>query len=149
QVRAHELELLGPMIDGLNAIPGVDVLGDVPLEHRVGAVGFTVDGVHHGLVSKILDAEFGIATRNGCFCAHPYLVGLLGIGHDVEGMRDRLREGGSTREPDFPGAVRASLGIYNTRTEVDRLVDAVATIAREDWQGQYTWTKGRDWHVEA
>lgn len=148
KIRDHEVELLDQLVPGLQAIPGVTVLGDAPVEDRVGAIGFTVEGVHHGLVSTILDNEFGIATRNGCFCAHPYLVRLLGIGHEVEELRQHLREGGSTRDPGFPGAVRASLGAYNTTEEVERLIDAVSHIAKEAWQGSYTWTEGRDWHVE-
>lgn len=145
KVREHELTLLKHLIEGLSEIPGVNVLGDAPVKDRVGAIGFTVDGVYHGLVAKILDNEFGIATRNGCFCAHPYLVRLLGIGDEVEDLREHLRQGGSTREPGFPGAVRASLGLYNTLDEVDRLVDAVSTIAAEGWQGAYEWSLERGW----
>lgn len=145
-IRQHERALLKPLVEGLSSIPGVTVLGDAPIQDRVGAIGFTVDEVHHGLVAKILDNEFGIATRNGCFCAHPYLVRLLGIGDDVEDLREHLREGGSTREPGFPGAVRASLGVYNTMDEVDRLLHAVTTIAGQRWEGSYEWDQGRDWH---
>ncbi len=148
RIREHEVQLLNQLVTGLSGTPGVTVLGEAPVEDRVGAIGFTVDGVHHGLVAKILDNEFGIATRNGCFCAHPYLVRLLGIGDDVEDLRDHLRQGGSTREPGFPGAVRASLGLYNTEEEVKRLIDAVATIAAEGWQGSYVWSPERDWVPE-
>lgn len=146
EIRDHEVELIDRMLEGLSGIPGVTVLGDQPAKERVGAIGFTVDGVHHGLVARILDNEFGIATRNGCFCAHPYLVRLLDLEHDVEDLRQHLRDGGSTREPGFPGAVRASLGAYNTAQEVDALVDAVTRIAAEEWEGSYTWTEGKDWH---
>ena len=41
---------------------------------------FTVEGMHHGLVAARLSAEFGIGVRHGCFCAHPYLLRLLGVG---------------------------------------------------------------------
>ncbi len=145
-VREHELELLEPLLAGLEAIPGVTILGDAPAEERVGAIGFNVEGVHHGLVSRILDNEYGIATRNGCFCAHPYLVRLLGILGNADELREHLRRGGSTREPEFPGAVRASLGVYNTRQEVDHFLTAVRSIAEHGWAGEYTWTEGRDWH---
>lgn len=146
EIRKHELVLLERLLEGLAEIPGVTLLGDAPLEHRVGAVGFTVEGVHHGLVSTILDNEHGIATRNGCFCAHPYLVGLLGL-PDIEDLRARIRAGASTREPDFPGAVRASLGVYNNAAEVERFLEALALIAAKGWKGAYSWSAREDWHL--
>jgi selenocysteine lyase/cysteine desulfurase len=146
EIRRHEIELLERLLDGLERIDGVTVLGHAPPGERVGAIGFQVEDVPHGLVSRILDNEYGIATRNGCFCAHPYLVRLLGLKENIGDMRDYLREGGSTREPDFPGAVRASLGIYNTLDEIDKLVSAVEDVARQAWRGTYEWTEGQDWH---
>ena len=41
---------------------------------------FVVEGVPHALVAARLSAEFAIGVRHGCFCAHPYLVRLLGLG---------------------------------------------------------------------
>jgi cysteine desulfurase / selenocysteine lyase len=140
-VRHHELVLLETLLPGLQEIPGVHVLGRAPLEKRVGVVSFVVDGVPHGLASTVLDQEYGIATRNGCFCAHPYLIDLLGIG-DAEDLRQRIRAGATTREPDFPGASRASLGIYNVEADVERFLEAMKVIAKRDWLGDYTWNDG-------
>jgi selenocysteine lyase/cysteine desulfurase len=148
QVRGHETALLEPLIAGLSSIPGVTVYGRAPVDERVGAVSFNVEGVHHGLVSKVLDNEFGIATRNGCFCAHPYLIHLLGIGEAIEAHREHLREGGSSREPDFPGAVRASLGVYNNEDDVERFLGAMRTVAARAWQGTYEWSLAEDWHLQ-
>jgi len=144
-VRDHERELLIRMLDGLDAIPEVDVLGSAPARDRVGAVGFTIDGVHHRLASQIFDNEHGVATRNGWFCAHPYIVRLLGLEDRVDELRQRVHDGGSAREPGFPGAVRASLGIYNTREEIDHFLDAVRQVAGRDWQGSYAYTEGDNW----
>lgn len=137
-VEAHEQALYRDLLDGLEAIPEVTVYGDLPPERRVGVATFNVEAVPHSLVSTILNHEFGVATRNGCFCAHPYLVRLMGIDDELEALRDRLRQGGSTREPDFPGAVRASLGIYNDETDVERLLEGVRVVAEGDWEGEYT-----------
>lgn len=140
-VREHELDLLRRMLDGMRGIEGVHVLGEAPVEDRVGTVSFTVEGVPHGLVSTVLDQEFGIATRNGCFCAHPYLIDLLGI-DDAEPLRQRIRAGATSREPDFPGASRASLGVYNVEEDVDRFLHALGIIARKGWEGDYVWEDG-------
>lgn len=148
RVREHEAVLIGQALEGLSSVPGVEVLGERPAEDRVGALAFTVDGVHQGLVATILDHEFGIATRSGWFCAHPYLVRLLGLEDELGGLRERVLAGESSRVPGFPGAVRASLGVYNTSEDVDALVDAVDRIARQAWSGDYSWSKAEGWHLE-
>ena len=43
---------------------------------------FVVEGVPHALVAARLSAEYGIGVRHGCFCAHPYLIRLLGLSAD-------------------------------------------------------------------
>jgi len=91
---------------------------------------FTVDGVPHALVAARLSAEFGIGVRHGCFCAHPYLLRLLGLDSDeVAAYRGAVLRG-DRRE--IPGAVRASAGLSTSIEDVDRLVDAVAHIASGD-----------------
>ncbi len=146
-IREHELTLLRRLLKGMQEIDGVSVLGRAPVEKRVGTVSFVVEGVPHGLVSTVLDQEYGIATRNGCFCAHPYLIDLLGI-KDPETLRERIRAGATTREPDFPGAARASLGVYNVEEDVDRFLGALRTIAAKGWQGRYAWKDG-EWVAHA
>jgi len=78
-------------------------------------------------VAARLSAEFAIGVRHGCFCAHPYLIRLLGLGHEE---LERFRE--AARHHDrhaLPGAVRASAGISTTSCDIDRLLDAVAIVA--------------------
>ena len=86
-----------------------------------------MDGLPHGLVAARLSAEEGIGVRHGCFCAHPYMMRLLGLAEDeVVDFRNEMRRGDRTR---MPGAVRASAGINTTETDITRLVSAVARIA--------------------
>ena len=86
-------------------------------------VTFTVEGLSHGLVAARLSAEDGIGVRHGCFCAHPYMMRLLGLAEDeVVDFRNEMRRGDRTR---MPGAVRASAGINTTEADVSRLVSAV------------------------
>jgi selenocysteine lyase/cysteine desulfurase len=101
----------------------------------LGVVPFTVKGLSHFLVAAILGAEFGIGVRNGCFCAHPYLLHLLGLSPDeADAVRQRMMEHDRS---DMPGLVRASFGMYNTAEEVDVLIDAVQRIARGKYYGRY------------
>jgi selenocysteine lyase/cysteine desulfurase len=148
EVREHEVDLVERALDGLGSIEGVTVLGDRPAGERVGALAFTVDDVHQGLVATILDHEHAIATRSGWFCAHPYVARLLGVHDQADALRERVLAGESARVPGFPGATRASLGVYNTGRDVDQLVRAVDEVARQDWTGDYTWSKREGWHLD-
>ena len=88
---------------------------------------FTVRGVPHALVAARLAAEEGIGVRHGCFCAHPYLMRLLGLGREeIRRYRDQVRRGDRSA---MPGAVRASAGINTTEDDVRRLLAAVARVA--------------------
>ena len=66
--------------------------------------------------------------RSGCFCAQPYVARLLGLADE-----ERSRGPGAQR----PGMVRISLGVYNSRADVDVAVDLIARIARGDYRGRY------------
>jgi len=132
-IRAHEIELTRQLLDGLAAIDGVDVYGPEDPEARLGVVSLNIEGVHHDLAAAILNNEAAVATRNGCFCAHPYLHRLLGVG-DVTDLVDRLRRG---EETDLPGAVRVSLGIFNTAEEVDWVLQWIRRIRDREWTGHY------------
>jgi selenocysteine lyase/cysteine desulfurase len=128
---AHESDLSERLHRGLRSIPGVDLLGP---RRRAGAdaeglavATFTVEGVHHALVAARLSAEFGIAVRHGCFCAHPYLIRLLGVGPDgIARARAAVRRGDRGA---IPGAVRASCSLGTTADDVDALISALAQIA--------------------
>ena len=78
------------------------------------------------LLAAVLATEYGIGVRNGCFCAHPYLVRLLGLtDDDVQRVRAGLKQGDRRA---LPGMVRVSFGTYNTFEEVDRLVAALGEL---------------------
>ena len=124
----HDTRLHQRLRTGLTAIPGVVVLGPGPAGGAaLPLVTFTVTGMPHALVAARLSAEHGIGVRHGCFCAHPYLIRLLGLGPDeIARYWDAVRRGDRR---DMPGAVRASADIATSIAEIDRLVAAVADIA--------------------
>ncbi len=88
---------------------------------------FNLQQMEHALVAEVLSAEYGIAVRHGCFCAHPLMWRLLQVSEAcADETRAKLRAGAATR---LPGAVRASVGIGTTTDDVDYFIDAVSEVA--------------------
>jgi cysteine desulfurase/selenocysteine lyase len=133
-----EVELGQALHARLRGIPGVGVLGGAEAPGaapRLGLASFVVDGLHHGLVAAALSHEWGIAVRNGCFCANPYVFHLLHMDRQaVEAVEGEVTSG---HRKALPGAVRASLAPYNTAVELDRFVEAVTQIARGRLKATY------------
>jgi selenocysteine lyase/cysteine desulfurase len=126
-IQAHDHELATHLHRGLASIDGVRVLGPPDGDGALPVATFVVDGVPHALVAARLSAEYGIAVRHGCFCAHPYLLRLLALAPDeVIAYRDAVRRGDRRH---IPGAVRASAGLSTTAADIDALLAAVTAIA--------------------
>jgi len=130
-IRVHEEALASRLFAGLSSIDGVRLLGPAAHDRAPGAflpvASFTVDGMHHALVAARLSAEYGIAVRHGCFCAHPYVIRLLGLDdREVAAYRSEVL-GGDHR--NVPGAVRASGGLGTAGEDIDALLGAVAELA--------------------
>jgi len=100
RIERHEAALAEYAYDELTATDDVEVYGP-PGDDRGGLVAFNLDGVHAHDLSSILD-EHGVAIRAGDHCTQPL--------HDVLGV---------------PASARASFYLYNSREEVDALVEAV------------------------
>ena len=128
-IAAHDARLAQQLRDGVAGVPGVRLLGPPAGTDTLPIATFVVDDMPHALVAARLSAELAIGVRHGCFCAHPYLVRLLGL------SEDQLRAFRATaRRHDrhaLPGAVRASAGISTTPADVDRCLDALRAITRE------------------
>ena len=101
-IEAHEDALLAYATEQLSAIEQVTIIGTA--EQRAGLVSFVIEGVHPHDIGTILDS-YGIAIRAGHHCAQPVME-RFGI----------------------PATARASFGMYSTREEVDRLVEAVKKV---------------------
>jgi selenocysteine lyase/cysteine desulfurase len=134
----HEAELTAYLLSKLAGVDGVKVYGVSDPAHvseKVGVVPFGVHGMNHHLVAAILSAEGGIGVRNGCFCAHPYLLELLEVPPDrAKAHQEEIRNG---IRADLPGMVRVSFGCYNDMSEVDWLVEVLERIVRREHQGHY------------
>jgi cysteine desulfurase/selenocysteine lyase len=138
EVAQHEAELTEYALRRLSTVPGIHIFGDHDPAHspeRLGVIPLLLETTPHFLASAILGYEFGIGVRSGCFCAHPYILHLLGLTPEqARAVRSRMLDGDRS---EMPGLIRASFGLYNTLDEVDILVDALTHIARHEYKGQY------------
>ena len=98
-ISQHEQLLLHKLTDGLETIEGIRILGSAPCKEAV--VTFVCDGVHPYDLGILLD-ELGFALRSGHHCAEPLMNAC-----------------------SVTATLRASIGIYNTEEEVDKLIQAV------------------------
>ncbi len=103
-IAAYEHKLTDYAIARMKEIEGMRIFGEA--EQRGGVISFLVGNIHHLDMGTLLD-RLGIAVRTGHHCAEP-LMRRLGI----------------------EGTVRASFGLYNTKTEVDALVAGIARVSR-------------------
>lgn len=102
-IAAHEHVITEYALERLEEIPGVQVFGP-GAQHKGGVAAFTLEGVHPHDVAQILDQE-GIAVRAGHHCAQPL--------HEKFGL---------------PATSRASFYLYNTKEEVDLLVNGIYKV---------------------
>ncbi len=101
-IEAYEHELLAYATEAVGSIDGVTLIGTAA--DKAGVVSFTLDGVHPHDIGTIVDSE-GVAIRTGHHCAMPVME-FFGI----------------------PATARASLAFYNTRDDIDRLVEALGKV---------------------
>lgn len=137
-VAQHEAELTAYALEQLAEVPGIRIFGDRDpsrAAERLGVIPFLIEGVSHFLVSAILGHEYSIGVRSGCFCAHPYILKLLGL-NDAEAAEVREEMLGGNKA-EMPGLIRASFGLYNERDEIDAFVQALKEISQGRYQGTY------------
>jgi cysteine desulfurase/selenocysteine lyase len=105
-VRAHESELTGYALERLPEIPGLTIFGPTDLDKRGGTISFAIEGLHPHDVAELLGRE-NVCIRAGHHCAQP-LMRHLGV----------------------PATARASFHVYNSREDVDKLIDALHTARK-------------------
>ncbi len=125
-----ERRLSKRFVDGLLQIDDAKLygLGSDQLERRLGVIAFNLGDIPHALVAAALAYEHGIGVRNGCFCAHPFVLSMMEVGEaEARAFSERVRNGSKSL---IPGAVRASFGLYTSEEDVDRALSALDQIAR-------------------
>ena len=103
-VHAHELALTSYTLEALQSVDGLRIIGPTTAEDRGGAISFALDGIHPHDVGQLLD-QYGVAVRVGHHCARPAC----------------LRYG-------VPATTRASVHLYTTTEEIDRLVEGLGHV---------------------
>jgi cysteine desulfurase / selenocysteine lyase len=101
-IAAHEHDLLTYATERVGKLKNVKLIGTA--REKVGVLSFVVDGIHHFDIGQMLDAR-GIAVRTGHHCTQPLMTQYC-----------------------IEGTVRASFAVYNTRKEVDHLVEGLERI---------------------
>ncbi len=119
-VYEKEIKLTNYLMNRISEIPEISIYPKRNQGDKIGIVSFNLSGVPHQLLALVLNDYFGIAVRNDCFCAHPF-------------VRECLKEELWNIEDEddivlFKGMVRASLGIYSTKADVDMLIRALKQI---------------------
>jgi cysteine desulfurase / selenocysteine lyase len=102
RIQAHEQALLEYGTDALAEVPGLRLVGTAP--QKASILSFVMDGIHPHDIGTIVDRE-GVAIRTGHHCAQPVM--------------DRF---------GVPATARASLALYNTREDIDRLVASLHKV---------------------
>ena len=105
-VRQHEIELTKYAIDELSKIPGLEIYGTKDITKRGGVISFNFADVHPHDVADIIDKE-GISLRSGHHCAQV--------------LMERLNVAATSR---------ASFYIYNTKADVDALINSLNIVAK-------------------
>lgn len=115
-IENYEKTLTKYALNRLRKIPDIKIYCDESSpEERIGVISFNMKDIYHETLAKILSYEAGIAARNGCFCAHPYIQKLLHMTNEetIQRIETGIRK---------PGMVRISFGLYNTTEEIDKLI---------------------------
>ena len=105
-VREHEVELTKYAMEKLSEVKGIHIYGTKDITKRGGVISFNFADVHPHDVAQIIDGE-GIAVRSGHHCAQV--------------LMERL---------DVAATSRASFYIYNTKEDVDALVNSLNKVAK-------------------
>lgn len=101
-------ELTEYLLEALNGIPSVNLMGTFDTDKTLGIVSFVVEGYQSDEVGIILDDEYDIAVRTGYHCA-PYIHDYLG-------------------DKPYHGTIRIGIGQFNTKEDIDALISAIKSL---------------------
>ena len=101
-------ELTEYLLEALNNIPSVNLMGAFDTDKTLGIVSFVVEGYESDEIGTILDDEYDIAVRTGYHCA-PYIHDYLG-------------------DKPYHGTIRIGIGQFNTKEDIDALISAIESL---------------------
>ncbi len=106
-IRKHEEDLCQYMMDKLNEVPNVIIYGPQNVKYKAAVIALNLGNMDSGEVTFLLDSQYDIAVRSGIHCSP--------LAHMTLGTLEQ-------------GVVRFSLGYFNTKEEIDKVIDALKEI---------------------
>jgi cysteine desulfurase/selenocysteine lyase len=106
KIHQHETELTQYTLDTLQTIKGLNIFGPLDTIDRGGVISFALEGIHPHDAGQVLD-QYGVAVRTGHHCAWPLM-----------------------RKYGVAGTTRASLYLYNDRSDIDALAEAITATQK-------------------
>ena len=111
KIKEHEEELCKYMLERLEEVPNIRIYGPKDANKRASVISINIGNMDSGEITFLLDSEYDIATRSGIHCAP--------LAHKTLGTLEQ-------------GAVRFSIGYFNTKDEIDKAVAALKEIAKNN-----------------
>ena len=108
-IRKHEEELCKYMLMELQKIPNIIIYGPMDSKKRAAVISINIKNMDSGEITFLLDSEYDIATRSGIHCSP--------LAHKTLGTLEQ-------------GAVRFSLGYFNTKEDIDSAIKALTKISK-------------------
>lgn len=127
KIAAREKELLDMAFEELSKIKGLRILAD-NIRSRLGVISFYIEGIHHNLLTRLLNDLYGIQARGGCSCAGTYGHFLLNVDYESShSITNHIDQGDFSLKP---GWVRISIHPTMTNKELYAITEAIGEIAR-------------------
>ncbi|WP_286316873.1 aminotransferase class V-fold PLP-dependent enzyme, partial [Romboutsia ilealis] len=111
KIKEHEEELCRYMLERLNEVPNIKIYGTKNANERASVIAINIGNMDSGEITFLLDSEYDIATRSGIHCAP--------LAHKTLGTFEQ-------------GAVRFSMGYFNTKVEIDKAIEALKKISKNN-----------------
>ena len=111
KIKEHEEELCRYMLERLEEIPNIKIYGPKDATKRSAVITINIGNMDSGEITFLLDSEYDIATRSGIHCAP--------LAHKTLGTLEQ-------------GAVRLSIGYFNTKEEIDKAIEALKEISKNN-----------------
>lgn len=111
KIKEHEEELCKYMLERLDEVPNIKIYGPKDANKRASVISINIGNMDSGEITFLLDSEYDIATRSGIHCAP--------LAHKTLGTLEQ-------------GAVRFSIGYFNTKEEIDKAITALKQIAKNN-----------------
>jgi selenocysteine lyase/cysteine desulfurase len=131
-IREEEQELTRLALEKMSQIPGLTIYGikspgSKGFERKGGVIVFSLKNIMGNALANKLAARGGIGTRYGCHCAHLIVKHILNVSPGLERFQHFMLT--ILPQVQLPGVARVSLGLENTREDVDKFIQVLEMIA--------------------